>query len=158
VTYSVDAYEELRSQNRSFQEVTSYFAFSSSDNYKLTGHGQPLPISGISVAGNFFQTLGIEPLLGRVFTTDECQKNGRPAALLSHAFWQQEFAGASGIVGKAITLNGQPVTVVGVLPDTFDFGSVFSPGAKADIYVPAILDDMRDWGNTLALIGRSSQT
>jgi hypothetical protein len=151
VTYSADAYEELRSQNGSFQEVTGYFAFSSSDYYRMTGHGQPLPISGISVSGNFFQTLGVEPLLGRVFTADECQKNGRPAALLNHAFWRQQFAADSGVVGKVITLNGQPVTVVGVLPDTFDFGSVFSPGAKTDIYVPT-------GGIHLRLLADSSRT
>ncbi len=104
--------------------------------------------------GNFFQTLGLEPSLGRLFTADECQKNGRSAVLLSHAFWRRQFAADSRIVGQAITLNGQPVTVVGVLPDRFDFGSVFSPGAKVDIYVPAVLSDMQDWGNTLALIGR----
>jgi macrolide transport system ATP-binding/permease protein len=44
--------------------------------------------------------------------------------------------------------------VVGVLPDRFDFGSIFSPGAKVDMFSPAILDDMRDWGNILALVGR----
>jgi predicted permease len=154
VTYSVDAYQEVLAQNRSFQDVTGYFAFSSSDNFKLMGHGEPRPLSGINVVGNFFQTLGVEPSLGRLFTADECQKNGRPAVLLSHALWQRQFAGDSKIVGQAITLNGQPVTVVGVLPDTFDFGSVFSPGAKIDIYAPAILSDMQDWGNTLALIGR----
>ncbi len=154
LTYSTDGYQEFLAQEHSFRDVTAYFAFSSSDNYKLMDHGVPRPITGISVVGNFFQTLGLEPSLGRLFTADECQKNGRPAVLLSHAFWRRQFAADSGIVGQAITLNGQPVTVVGVLPDRFDFGSVFSPGAKVDIYVPAILSDMQDWGNTLALIGR----
>ena len=154
LTYSTDGYQEFLAQEHSFRDVTAYFAFSSSDNYKLMDHGVPRPITGISVVGNFFQTLGLEPSLGRLFTADECQKNGRPAVLLSHAFWRRQFAADSGIVGQAITLNGQPVTVVGVLPDRFDFGSVFSPGAKVDIYVPAVLSDMQDWGNTLALIGR----
>ncbi len=154
LTYSTDGYQEFLAQEHSFRDVTAYFAFSSSDNYKLMDHGVPRPITGISVVGNFFQTLGVEPSLGRLFTADECQKNGRSAVLLSDAFWRQQFAADSRIVGQAITLNGQPVTVVGVLPDRFDFGSVFSPGAKVDIYVPAILSDMQDWGNTLALIGR----
>jgi predicted permease len=154
LTYSVDAYEEFREQNRSFQDVTGYYAFSASDNYKLTRHGEPLPVTGISVAGSFFQTLGIQAALGRLFTREECVKGGRPAVLLSHAFWQRQFAANPAIVGLAITLNNQAVTVVGVLPETFDFGSVFSPGTKVDIYVPAIMDDIRDDGNTLALIGR----
>src|SRR5262249_21166725 len=53
-----------------------------------------------------------------------------------------------------ILLNGEPVTVVGVIPDSFDFGSVFSPGLKVDFYVPAVMDFWRTWGNTLALVGR----
>jgi predicted permease len=154
VTHSVDTYQEFQQQNRSFQDVTGYYAFSASDNSKLTGRGEPLPVTGILVAGNFFQTLGVEPSLGRLFTAEECQKNGRAAILLSHAFWQRQFAADSGIVGKAVSLDGQPMTVVGVLPDTFDFGSIFSPGTKVDLFAPAIMDDLREQGTTLALVGR----
>ena len=57
-------------------------------------------------------------------------------------------------MGQAITLNDTPVTVAGVLPESFDFGAVFDPGMKMDIFVPAVMDDMRDWGNSLAMIGR----
>lgn len=154
LTYSVDAYEEFRTRNRSFEDVTGYFAFSSPDNYRLRGNSDPLPVTAISIAGNFFRVLGVQPRIGRLFTAEECQRNGRAAVLLAYPFWKRQFAGDPGIVGRAIDLNGQPVTVVGVLPDSFDFGSIFSPGAKVDMFVPAILDDMRDWGNTLALIGR----
>ena len=55
---------------------------------------------------------------------------------------------------RTINLSGMPVTVVGVLPQTFDFGSVFSPGAKVDLFTPYIMDDFRDDGNDLALVGR----
>ena len=59
------------------------------------------------------------------------------------------------IVGKAIMLDEKPVTVVGVLPASFDFGAVFAPGLKMDVFVPAILDgDMRRWGHMLSLVGR----
>jgi hypothetical protein len=74
--------------------------------------------------------------------------------ILTHAFWRRQFAADPGIVGQAITLDNKPVTVIGVLPPTFDFGSVFAPGSKSDLFGPAILDDMRDWGNTLALVAR----
>ena len=154
MTYSTDAYQEFQNQNRSFEDVTGYFAFSPSDNIRLTGRGDPKPISGILVLGNFFRTLGVQPLLGRLFTVEECKQHGPPAILLSYAFWKRQYAGDPNIAGKVIGLSGQPVTVVGVLPDTFDFGSVFSPGARIEVYGPAIMDDMRDWGNTLALIGR----
>ena len=74
--------------------------------------------------------------------------------LLSYAFWKRQFGADPDIVGKAVNFDGRSVTIICVLPETFDFGSVFSPGSKVDTYGPAILDDMEDWGNTLALIGR----
>jgi predicted permease len=161
MTYSSDATEEYQQRNRSLQEVTGYFAFTGPDNLKLIGKDQPRPVTGLMVAGNFFHTLGVEPSLGRLFRPEECVHNSRPVALLSHAFWERQFAGdpaivgqAVDIVGQAVGLDGSPVTVIGVLPETFDFGSVFSPGARIDLYTPAILDDMRDWGNIMALVGR----
>jgi predicted permease len=153
-TYTADAYEEFREQNHTFQDVAGYFAFSSSDNVKLTGHGQPKPATGIAVTGNFFQTLGVEPALGRLFAEEETRQGARPVALLANAFWKSQYAADPAIVGKPIDMDGKPVTVVGVLPENFDFGSVFSPGAKVDLFTPAVLDDMRDWGNILALVGR----
>ncbi len=74
--------------------------------------------------------------------------------LLSHAFWKRQYRSDRGIVGQAIDLNGTPVTVIGVLPESFDFGSIFSPGYKVDVYGPVIYDDIRDEGNTMALVGR----
>jgi predicted permease len=154
MTYSSDATQEFQRRNRSFQSVSGYYAFSGPDNLKLKGNGQPLPVTGLIVGGNFFQTLGIEPSLGRLFTAEECLHNSRPVVLLSHAFWKRQYAGDRGIVGQSIDLNGTPVTVIGVLPDTFDFGSIFSPGYKVDLYGPVIYDDIRDQGNTMALVGR----
>ena len=153
-TYSVDAFEDLRSMNKSYEDVTGYFAFSTEDNYKLTGRGVPLPVTGIMVAGNFFHVLGVEPMLGRQFTADESTKGGPPAVMLSYAFWQKQFGGDRSLVGRPIALDGKPVTVAGVLPESFDFGAAFSPGAKVDILTPLIMDDIRYDGNTIAIIGR----
>lgn len=153
-TYTMDAYEEFRDGNRSFQSVTGYFAFSSPNNYRLQGKGDPIPVTGISVVGNFFSTLGVQPVFGRLFTTEECKGNGLPVALLEYGFWQRQFAGDRSLVGKPINLNGQPTTVVGILPATFDFGSVFSPGAAVDFFVPVATETIRPYGNTLSLLGR----
>jgi len=153
-TYSTDAYKQFLSQQQSFQDVTGYFAFSTSDNTRLIEHGEPVPLSGVAVVGNFFQTMGVKPILGRLFTAEECRKNGPPVTLLSYQFWQRHFAADPNIVGQSINLDNRSVTVIGVLPETFDFGSVFSPGAKIELYGPAILEDMEDWGNTLSFVGR----
>ena len=152
-TYSSDAYEEFRAQSRSYRDVTGYFAFSSPDNVRLTGRGQPEPATSIDVIGNFFQVLGVQPALGRLFTLDE-GRGTQPVVLLSNAYWRREFTADPAIVGKAVELNGTPVTIVGVLPASFDFGAVFSPGAKVDLFVPLNLDRARDWGNIVTLLGR----
>lgn len=153
-TYSSDAYDEFRALNRSYQDVTGYMAFTGADNYSLSGQGVPVPATGVEVIGNFLEVLGVQPAMGRSFTLDETRKGARPVALLSNPYWRRQFAADPTIVGKAIDLNGKPVTVVGVLPASFDFGAAFSPGSKVDLLVPLILDDERDWGNILTMIGR----
>jgi predicted permease len=128
-------------------------AFTTSDNLRLTGRGEPEPATGIEVIGNFFQVLGVQPVMGRLFTAEE-SRGPHPIALLANAYWRRQFASDPAIVGKAIELNGAPVTIVGVLPDRFDFGAVFSPGAKVDLFTPLDLNLERDWGNIVTLLGR----
>ena len=156
-TYTADATQDFQQQNHSFQSVSGYFAFSGPDNYKLIGNGQPTPATGILVAEGFFPTLGVEPSLGRLFRPEEFVQHAQPVALLSYPFWKRRLAADRSIVGNTINLNNTSVTVIGVLPETFDFGAVFSPGAKVDLFVPYIMDDFRDDGNDLALIGRLKQ-
>ena len=153
-TYTADATQDFQEQNRSFQSVSGYFAFTPPDNFKLVGRGQPVPVTGILVAEGFFQTLGVEPSLGRLFRHEEFVQHSQPAVLLSYWFWKRQFGGDPGVVGRAVNLSNNSVIVAGVLPDTFDFGSVFSPGAKVDLFTPYIMDDFRDDGNDLALVGR----
>ena len=153
-TYSTDAVQELQERNTSFQSITGYFAFSGPDNLKLMGNGQPKPVTELDVMGNFFTTLGVQPILGRLFTPEETLQHSRPVVLLSYNFWKRQYGGKSDIVGQVIRLNDVPVTVIGVLPDTFDFGAVFSPGAKMDMFSPVIPQDIREEGNTIALVGR----
>ncbi len=154
MTYSTDAMQAFQQQTRFFQQVTGYFAFSTPDNVKLTGNGQPQTATGMLVAGDFFSTLGVTPILGRNFTAEESLKNSRPVVLLSYPFWKSQYGANPAIVGQTVGLDGTRVTVVGILPETFDFGSVFAPGARVDLFTPAILSDMEDWGNTMALVGR----
>ena len=156
-TYTADATQDFQQQNHSFQSVSGYFAFTGPDNFKLVGSGQPVPATGILVAEGFFQTLGVEPSLGRLFRAEEFVHHAQPVALLSYPFWKSHLGGDRSIVGRTIDLSNTSVTVIGVLPNTFDFGSVFSPGAKVDLFVPYIMDDFRDDGNDLALVGRLKQ-
>jgi len=154
ITYTVDAFEEYQRHNHSFEQVAAYNPFFGNGEFTLTGHGEPQAVAGVMVGGNFFETLGVQPMYGRLFTKEECQKGGRAAVVLSYAFWQRQFAGDPRIVGQPVILSKQPTVVVGILPARFDFGSVFAPGSRFDVFVPAVMDILRDWGNTLALVGR----
>jgi predicted permease len=162
-TYTADATQDFQQQNRSFQSVSGYFAFTGPNNFKLSGNGQPTPATGMLVAQGFFETLGVEPAVGRMFRPEEFVHHAQPAALLSYSYWKRQFGGDHSIIGRTVDLsdkvdlNNGSVTVVGVLPETFDFGAVFSPGAKVDLFVPYIMDDFRDDGNDLALVGRLKQ-
>ncbi len=153
-TYSSDAYEGFRDQSRAYQDVTGYFAFSGPDNMRLDRGGDVVPATGLRVIPNFFDVLGVPPAMGRTFTAVDARTGARPVALLSHAYWVREFAADRSIVGTSITFDGGPTTIVGVLPASFDFGSVFRPGARVDLFTPLDLDAARTWGNIVALIGR----
>jgi len=153
-TYSIDAYDEFKAQSRSYRDVTGYDAFTSPDNFRLTGRGEPQPATGMRVMGNFFQVLGVHPMLGRLFVPADTLKSTHPVVLLEYAYWKRQFAADPGIVGKEIDLSGQPTTVVGVLPESFDFGAVFSPGSRVDLLVPLIPEYERDDGNVVTLIGK----
>ncbi len=83
---------------------------------------------------SFFPLLGVQPELGRSFSAEEAKWNGPRAALLSHGLWERRFASDPHIVGSSITLDDKPVNVIGVLPASFDFGSVFAPGTHMDLY------------------------
>jgi predicted permease len=154
-TTQVGHFVDLRKQNRSFADVAAYFAFYGVGDNKLTGDGEPERLNGVPVSENFFQLLGLQPELGRLFTAEECKWNGPKAVLLGHGLWVRRFASDRGIVGRRLPLNDQPVTVVGVLPASFDFASVFAPGSHMDLYFPFPLTaETNRWGNTLAIIGR----
>jgi predicted permease len=154
-TYSTDAVQEFQRQNKSFSDFTGYDAFTAPGNWKLTGGGVPVPVSEIDVMDNFFHTLGVQPLMGRLtFTAEESRPSGPPVVILSYPFWKRQVNGDPNIIGKAISFGNTPTTVIGVLPDTFDFGSVYAPGTKMDIFTPYIYDTVREYGNMISLTGR----
>jgi predicted permease len=154
-TVQVNNLIELREQNRSFSGIAGYSPFYGAGDIRLTGTGEPERLTGAPVTETFFQLLGVEPGLGRFFTAEECRWGAPKTVILSYRFWQRRFAADPGIVGRAITLDGQPVTVIGVLPESFDFPAVFAPGTRVDLFSPFPLSpETNRRGNTLALLGR----
>jgi predicted permease len=146
---------DWRELNRTFESLTAYFAFYNYSSFTLEGDGDPERLVGVGVAQDFLDVLGIRPQLGRNFVDEESVWNGRDAVILTHGFWQRRYGGDPNIVGASIILNNEPTVVVGVLPASFDFPSVFAPGSKVDFLNPFPISEETDrWGNTLAVIGR----
>src|SRR5215470_11116435 len=100
-TYTADATQDFQQQNHSFESVSGYFAFTPPDNFKLIGNGQPVPVTGLLVAEGFFQTLEVEPSLGRLFRSEEFVQHAQPVVLLTNPFWKRQFGGDRSIVGRA---------------------------------------------------------
>src|SRR4051794_32892919 len=154
-TVQVSHLIEFRQATKAFDDVAAYFAFYGAGDDRLTGRGEPERLTKVPVSQNFFRVLGVQPALGRLFTAEECKWNGPKVILLSHTVWERRFASDHNIVGQVVILNDKPVTIVGVLPPSFDFAAVFAPGTRVDIFSPFPLVPETDrWGNTLAVIGR----
>src|SRR6266487_1147622 len=123
----------------SFLEYEAYrdrsHVFSSSGvatqrSFNLIGQREPERIRGAKVMADYLTTLGIKPVLGRVFSADEDRPGGPPVALISYAFWQNHFAGSPGAIGQSLNLDGKTYTLIGVMAAGFDL-----PGA-AEIWLP----------------------
>ncbi|MGB7283369.1 MAG: ABC transporter permease, partial [Candidatus Acidiferrum sp.] len=154
-TTQVDYLLDYRTHNQSFGDLAGYFAFYGVGDAELIGDGEPERLTSVPVSQNFFPLLGVEPEIGRQFSAEECKWNGPEAVMLSHGLWERRFASDPRIVGKALEFDGGPMTVVGVLPASFDFGTIFAPGSRIDIFVPfALSPETNRWGNTLAIVGR----
>lgn len=154
-TVQVSNLLDLRAQNQSFTDVAAYSPFYGAGDIRLTGTGDPERLTGVPVTENFFPLLGVQPQIGRLFTAEECRWGAPKTALLSHSLWQRHFASNPAIVGRPIVLDDAPVTVVGVMPESFDFAALFAPGSRIDLFLPFPLSPQTDrQGNTLALIGR----
>jgi predicted permease len=154
-TSQTDYLVDMRGRNQSYEGLAAYFAFYGLGDAKLIGDGQPERLTSVPVTQNFFPLLGVEPQMGRQFSEEECKQNGPRVTMLSDALWMRKFAADPNIVGRALPFDGGPVTVVGVLPATFDFSTVFTPGSRVDMFEPLPLSpEMNREGNTVAIIGR----
>jgi predicted permease len=108
-------YHDIATQNHVFQDMALVFG----DNFILTKQVHALKIDGMRVTSSLLPMLGAKPMLGRIFLPEEDLPGKPETVVLTYGFWQREFAGDPGIVGRAITLDGHPHTVVGVLPPSF---------------------------------------
>ncbi len=152
--FSYPDYRDLRDQNHSFVGIIGYHH----DWLALTGGVTPERLYVANVTANYFDVLGVKPLLGRFFRPDE-EADGRsiPYVILSYELWKTHFAGDPGIVGKALEIAHHPVTVIGVAPKGF-IGA--APGLRHDMWLPLDPLGTGGWrttargGNWLNVLGR----
>ena len=114
------------------QQVFSHLALSAGNAFTLTGRGDPEQLAALHASASLLPALGLNPVQGRNFSADEDKPGGPPVALVSYRAWRDRFSGDPSLVGQALTLNGAPYTVVGVLPES---ASAF-PLNQIDIWVP----------------------
>ena len=131
-------FADWRAQSHVFDEM----AASTDAMYTMTGQGQPLAVTAYQFSPEVFQVLGVQPLLGRVFLPDEVQPGKDHVIVLSYGFWQSRFGGAPKTVGRTVILDGQPYTVVGVMPQGFRYPDVVE--FWTPLAIPADVATQRD--------------
>ncbi|UCC74660.1 MAG: ABC transporter permease [Gemmatimonadota bacterium] len=146
---SAQDYWDYRDMSRSFVSLDAYVGFTNS--YAITGIAEPERIAGILVTVDLFRTLGVNPQLGRHFAAEEASEGGPDAVIISHGYWQRRFGGSPDAVGRTLTVDGYPCTIVGVMPAGFRIGF------DAEFWRPMRPDSpytqYRRWHNWL-LVGR----
>lgn len=122
--FSYANFEDLRAQNKSLTDLCAWIgasaAISSDENRKAADSARAEVGWGELVSSNYFQVMGVSPLLGRTFLPEEEQTpNARPVVVLGHSLWQRRFNADAAMIGKTIYLNAKPYTVIGVMPESF---------------------------------------
>ena len=138
-------FADWRGQSTRFEGIVAVTGRS----FNLAGTDEPERLEGAAISWDTFRMLGVTPLLGRDFREDEDRPAGDKVALLSQALWLRRFGGDSGVVGRALSLNGEPYTVIGVMPPPHQYPN------DAQLWVPLQLDPTLYRGNQyLESVGR----
>lgn len=136
-------YLDWKEQSQSFEDL---FLFEHGTG-TVTGSGEPEQVAGLRVSTNFGEFFGIQPALGRMFALEEGNSRHN-LAVLSYRYWQQHYGGDATVIGRALTLNGEPYTIIGVLPATLS--TVF----PIDMAVPFDNDWIKRADSDLGVFGR----
>jgi predicted permease len=133
-------YHDIRTQNHVFDET----AIAIGGGYTLSGLSKAMKVDGIEASSSLLPMLGVKPMLGRIFTADEDHPGKPETVVLTNGLWQQAFGGDPNLVGRSITLDGKPRTVVGILPREFRLSHEVIPAIggidKAQIFMPLPMD------------------
>jgi len=126
-------YLDWRERNRSFDNLAAWMA----GFYNLAGTTEPEQVWGALATSNFFDVFEVKPVIGRSFRAEE-EQPGHDVALISHRLWRGRFGGGQDVLGKTVTLDDKPFTIVGVLPP--DFNPSGKEGFQYDVWMPLAFD------------------
>jgi len=149
ITVSFPDYADLRDRSRQFQSLAAW----SFDSYTLSLENGAERVAGAKVSPNFFATLSVQPVLGRGFIGHEGERGRHQVAIVSHGFWKARLNGKIAAIGSKLDLDGEPYTIVGVLPENFHF----TLAGRVNIWTPLAPvheDRTRRQARFLQLIGR----
>ena len=135
-TFSYSIYQQLRSAN---QTLTDLIGGTSLESFNFASNGSSEIATSFGVTGNYFKVLGVSAVLGRTIEESDDEPSAESVALLSYPFWQKRFGGDRSIVGKSVRLNNVPVTIVGVLPQSF-IGIQRLAETPRDIWIPLVME------------------
>jgi|SRR5579864_1458425 putative ABC transport system permease protein len=124
-----------RSRNQVFGDIA---AARDVARMHLTGSGAPEDLLAGEVTANFFQMIGVKPVFGRSFSTEQDRRGNGHVAILSHRLWRRRFSSDRGMIGRSIMLNGESYQVIGILPRDFSWNN-----RRTDVWVPYRLDPNR---------------
>ena len=157
-TFSDAAYFETQ-RNRTFDRLAAF----DSSLPVLTGAGEPMRVPRARFTANLLPMLGVEPLIGRAFADGEDAPGRGDVAVISERLWRGRFGGDPTIVGRSIRVDGQPHTVVGVMPASFTFPASIEMAASSlvwtpSVWTPLVLDPTYDRNASHRLVGRLART
>lgn len=121
-----------REQNKTLQDIGMYDGAS----FSVTGGAQPEQLNGLAVTDGTLPILGVQPAYGRLFTKIDDSPNAPKTVLLAYGYWQRHFGGDRSVIGRTLTLDGEPHEIIGILPQDFHFLDRYS----VDLFVPMQLD------------------
>jgi predicted permease len=134
--------------------VFEYMAAQTGGSVTLTGRNEPVQLRGARVSPHYFDIFGIQPSLGRTFAGDEDQVEKERVAVLSHALWDSQFGADPGVIGRSITLDGIPHTVIGVLPAGGAFDRAFAQIWRPLAFEPENMTRNFHWFGAFAKLKR----
>ena len=127
---------DYRKRSRTLQDVATW----SDGQVNLTGDGEPERVSAANVSANTFSTLGVQPLVGRAFTSQEDLPNGPRLVVLGFGLWNRRYSGDTSIVGRSILINGNAFEVVGIMPPGFVLPTDFRNPEPSQLWTPLQMD------------------